>query len=667
MGSLQVSSQVAFQVVLVCLDIAFLIFAWTLLTLFSTINNCATQIAVALSSIVGIWDTIFGEWRRKLVRRQTSDVNYRDSATNIPLLDQQQQQQQPPESPQANTVGSPQSAYDREYLEQQQIQREQQQQQQQPLPDTKNEYSVSQPNPVPFYDIPNSPTTNKANVDEGTPNRVRVSTALTSIFAAILFLSRYVPMFLHIVFGYIGKPIPSIIVTPLDDASNNVTLPSFYSEITQPLYDISANYTLPDEYDTQSARPYFPLFTNESIATLQGSTFFHKHNVTCFITDRFEYMIMQNGYLVHYSAYPSLPFLPMYECKNDTTGYTFYYTNSNHSKPTEYEGYPTALKKVLDVGQNVTGISIVPEDDKVYATTVFYDSFTFDNYRSPSNETFDRLLNESFPWNQTLSPENDWAQMGRERVIINMETLDYCITLMRRYFQQGTPYVISYHYTHPETADSNIRNFTRTMLSLNTIGGFVSISKMHYRTRQVSYDISSETNARPQPHFLVANDLNEPTVLNAQVYSLITNTKVAPAVAGAVLKTTGYQSSSLQQLSYGRDGPLIYDIRALCYVIFVISGISLMVLFLVYIIWANRPKGIPFYYALLHEYHQKTSGYGGWCYKSIFDIIRPAYEGHGFVVSQQANHIGVLDGDSIRNPPQKGFPYGGKPDNNNNK
>lgn len=99
---------------------------------------------------------------------------------------------------------------------------------------------------------------------------------LPFIFAFLLVI-RYVPVPLHIVFGYAGKPEPENLYIPLANASNYLdTIPNFYDENTTPLYNVGSNYQASDAYDESKSSYLFPLFNSSMPWSLQGSTFSDK-------------------------------------------------------------------------------------------------------------------------------------------------------------------------------------------------------------------------------------------------------------------------------------------------------------------------------------------------------------------------------------------------------
>lgn len=575
---------------------------------FSAVNNSAAQIANAISTMMGIWDTVIGEARRKYIRTTSSQPPVENS---YPLM--AAPAPQPYMSPESSDQG----------LESK------------------------------FGGYPTSTAHSAAP-----PQRMRKT--LPILFALALLIINYIPIPLHVAFGYVGKPIPEIVIIPISSASNNITnIPSFYSEIATPLYSVVADYRAPDIYDNKQSGHIFPLFNASRPWSLQGSTFFQYQDVTCLISDRFEEMIMQTGFRAHYNAYPSLPVMPILKCKDDSSGYSMFVTNSNYtSNSSAFEPYTTALKQVLGVNQNVTGVSIVPSENKIYATTLYIEDYSFDNVGGVDNSTLYRMMNESFPVNETVIPENDWAQYSKDGVILSRDSLESTLSLMQRDFAREVSFVVSYHYYNVSASTTQKRAFTRTMFSYNGVGGYISVSKLYYATRQLSYEITAES-PKVQPYFEVQQSTADPAYLDAQVFSLLTNIKVAPTVGGALLKTTEYEAAGLQGVTFTTNGKLVYDVTALVGTIIGIIGVSIALAFFVYIVWYKRPKGIPFYYALLHEYHQNTSR--SRCDKSIFDMVSPAYEGEGYVESSNVNHIGILDARSITEAPRASVPYSDKP------
>ncbi|VVT58038.1 uncharacterized protein SAPINGB_P006006 [Magnusiomyces paraingens] len=607
--SLVVTSQVSFQVVLFCFDVACLILGWAVLMFFSTINNSAAQIANAFSSIVGLWDTFIGETRRKVIRESEGkdriEVGRALMSSPDPYL-----------SPESSRQG------------------------------LFNKNGSSYP-----------PTTTPILSNE--PSVKHVRKRLPFIFAFFLLVIRYVPVPLHIVFGYAGKPEPENLYIPLANASNYLdTIPNFYDENTTPLYNVGSNYQASDAYDESKSSYLFPLFNSSMPWSLQGSTFFRQNGVTCLITDRFEEMIMQTGFLAHYNAYPSLPVLPILKCKEDSSGYSMFVTNSNYTgNSTLFQPYTTAIKTVLGVGQNVSGISIDPTNKKINVTTVIIDDYSFENVPVVDNSTLWDMMNKSFPVNESLSAENDWAVYNKEDIVSTKKSLDSALSLMQSDFVDEISYVMSYSYYNSSASSDSVRSFCRTMFSYNGVGGYISVSKLYYSTRQLSYDITKNSD-EAQPYFKVQQSNDNPQFLNVQVLALITDIKIGPTVGGALLRKTGYQADGLQNVLFEANGKLIYDIKVIFGSILGVIGVSFILLFIIYVIWHDKPKGIPFYYALLHEYHQKTSNIG--CDRSIFDMVTPAYEGEGYVESKCFNHIGVLDEKSVAQPPRASVPYSDK-------
>lgn len=623
-----VYSQVVFQVVLAVLQLCFLIFAWVLLIFFSVIDNPATQIAVAFSSLFGIWETVYGEKKRKKIVEDGLAATA--TSSSLPNIDSSQPLMR----------------------------------NQSPIKDELP--GVIEVNPLPTQNDRNYTQHNNQNTTYHNSKK-SAKKHLALFFAVNLLLFKYLPIFINILFGYLGKPEAALKYSPLSEAADRVNDSSpnfhpslFYSEIQDPLYDTTANFQSCDKFDDENAKSIFPLSNVSFPFVSQGLTFFQKNNVSCMIGDRFEEMVLNSGPLAHYNSYPSLPVMPFFKCKDLTNGVSMYYTESNfsNSKPDEYYPYPTNLKRVLDVGDNVTGISISPEDGQIYATTMYIDNTEFENYGVRGNDTALEDLVKLYFGNvldagSNINPANNWGQIAISGSVNVPKDFNEFVDYMRLQYSRKDGFTASYYYFNESASSNNIRKFTRTMLSYNDVGEFISVSKLDYRARQVAYAITRGPES-PQPYFKVGRNPNSPVYLNAQVFPLLANVKVAPSVGGALMRATGYYCESVQNLQYGYIDGLRYNVNAVVALILALVGLTLLLLFLIYVVFRRKPRGTPFYYCLLHEYH-----FGGKneCYKSIFDINVPVYEGEGYVVEKQANHIGLVDEQTVKRPVLSGVVY----------
>lgn len=617
-----VYSQVALQAVFIAFTISFFLLAAALASFLSLINTCAAQVALAFSSLIGIFESTRGEYLRYQIRKSglsqqsnqpeinlTEDLDYitsnstnngRHNSTVEPLINHSQSIQHIPHQP---TYG----------------------------------YSI---------DI----------------SRDNVNKKTVLFFSALLLLVNYAPIPLNIVFGFMSMPgFQQINETLSLSTASNLTSTSLYEGIGKIPYYTEAKYDFADNYDFQrSSVDIFDDILDSSSGNIVGSSIYQAGSrengyALCGLYDHLEQLLLQVGTVSDFLM-EKVPMIPRISCVYTDMNSSVPFTVSYNSSENNVTYNNIKLSKIPLIGENFTTIGISYQNSSIYTSTIHLLSqnfeFSYPKNLSEYRDFFQKGL-------KAYKPESDDEDVyyGRFNNLTqtgeywNIRKIDYLHEVCEDAFTANESFIAS--YTTKLSSNNPYNNYSRVIISFSTKYSIVQFSELFYSTRSAQYPISSIDEKfkyqHPVTYFTYGNETTDP--FDIEVFPPVSNMKVSPILAATLKPYHGITIDELETLTYLRKGRLGYSITAVFSVFIAACGGTVLLLLISILFGAHR---IPIYYDLLHEYHQTEEGD---CARSLFTIVKPAFFGKAFLEGRNVNRIGLHSEMHIKTKPKPGHLY----------
>ncbi|VVT55461.1 uncharacterized protein SAPINGB_P004608 [Magnusiomyces paraingens] len=495
---------------------------------------------------------------------------------------------------------------------------------------------------------------------------------------------KYGPTALVLLLSYLASPEPETLVSLISEASKNYTNYQLFqgdNRISPKnlYYELNVNYTSSDyteTYDqsrlTQSSSAFYnPWFLRG--AEVYNYTFDNGTKVTCGLENKWVDTVMQAGPVTHRFFSPIVPFIPRPICQilseemytSSPTVSFITQLNYSSSQPTNFTNTYLNPDFVGYPGENYTLFMTAPDEKKIFATTIMYDSssyasFSVSTLKKDSSEVqpsyFEdsiTLYNTSFSdpivWSILNNDTSSYAYYPYQTIQTGLE--DFLVSVNNE--TDNNP-CLAFTVMKNDSSSSEWFSYNTVIMSYRNPVKSVLLTQLKYRVRTLVYDIQTDS-PDPQPVLAVYRYSN--SSMNIRVpgrfYSIVSNIKISPFLYGPLQRATGYTIEGYDSTFYSYSGRLRYNVQPIIITICAVAGASILVYFVSRTVLRKIPQGIPSYYSLLHEYHE---GLGHSTLPLSF-IIKPAYEGMGFEDTLQANHIGVLSKDACLKGPISGVKY----------
>ncbi|VVT49589.1 uncharacterized protein SAPINGB_P002344 [Magnusiomyces paraingens] len=421
------------------------------------------------------------------------------------------------------------------------------------------------------------------------------------------------------------------------------------------LYNINVDYHEVDEFENKMERVQFNDTGFANSFFLMGGLLFSFEvepgsHLTCGSSDKWTETVMKKGSEVNQLNLPAVPLFPQAWCLNSTV--------NDSSLDISFLDSKLNSDHMSSPGDNVTLFGVDRKNKHIYANTIVYESSNFsqtqlydvlDTYNDIPidylSSLFDHLGCDISLDNYNVMFNSDNNQTSYD---VTSNITDGLATFINTWFSTDVSFTLGFSLKDNSTIDSvNGTLYNRVIMAYYANDDQLTVTQAFYRGRLLRYDIH-DTN---DDNFISQwnSSMSDPTYYaDVQILPLAVNIKVSPFVFGVIDKVFGLNTVGYSSVGFYFAGRLRYNVTSIVCSILAVFGLSMFLFILCKIILYKFPQGIPSYYGLLHQYHERQTKvqrpYDAEVERrSLFSIIDKAYEGVGYDVDLQRNRLGVLD------------------------
>ncbi|VVT49587.1 uncharacterized protein SAPINGB_P002343 [Magnusiomyces paraingens] len=646
---LYVYGQLPLQTLLIVMDATFWLLTYFLIEFLSIISNPCTQVASIITSLGGFWKFFYSEGLRARMRK-TKLNEYEINPTS-------------PESPtQEKTVNK--SDFDIELgADDFKVTTTEE--------GNNNNEDKNNNNHINITNINNNNNTNNFNDRlfefEHAKKTFHYPTLL--LFFACIICTTYGSKVLNLILSQNVAPSAESLYLPVKDAAKkelNLTtdtstlipddfdINSRWSSDTI-LYNINVDYHEVDEFENKMERVQFNDTGFADSFLLMGGLLFSFEvepgsHLSCGSSDKWTETVMKKGSEVNQLNLPAVPLFPQAWCLNSTV--------NDSSLNIDFLDLKLDSDRMSSPGDNVTLFGVDRKNKQIYANTIVYESSNFsqsylydvlDTYNDIPidylSSLFDHLGCDISLDNYNVMFNSDNNQTSYD---VTSNITDGLATFINTWFSTDVSFTLGFTLKDNSTIHSvNGTLYNRVIMAYFAHDKQLTVTQAFYRGRLLRYDIH-DTN---DDNFISQwnSSMSDPIYYaDVQILPLAVNIKVSPFVFGVIDKVFGLNTVGYSSVGFYFAGRLRYNVTSIVCSILAVFGLSMFLFILCKIILYKFPQGIPSYYSLLHQYHERQTKvqrpYDAEVERrSLFSIIDKAYEGVGYDVDLQRNRLGVLD------------------------